>query len=118
MSRDRFRQIWKPWHFNNNQDITDESDRLFKVRPVLNYFVEKFNNIYKPKQQVSLDESTIPWRGRLFFRVYNAGKLIKYGILIRILSESDTSYICNFQVYAAQELRLIETIQVGIQGEF
>lgn len=60
MSRDRFRQIWKAWHFNNNEDISDDSDRLFKVRPILNYFVEKFNNIYKPKQQVSLDEGIVP----------------------------------------------------------
>jgi len=50
----------------------------------------------------------------LFFRVYNAGKLIEYGILIRILSESDTDYICNFQVYAAQGLRLIETIHTVV----
>ncbi|XP_015190455.1 PREDICTED: piggyBac transposable element-derived protein 4-like [Polistes dominula] len=110
MSRDRFRQIWTAWHFNNNENITDESDRLYKVRPILNYFSEKFNNIYKPKQQISLHEGIIPWRGRLFFKVYNAENIIKYGILIRILSESDTGYICNFQVYAAQGSPLIETI--------
>jgi len=114
MSRDRFRQIWKAWHFNNNEDIIDDSDRLVKVRPIVNYFLEKFNNIYKPKQQVSLDEGIVSWRGRLFFIVYNAGKIIKYGILIRILSESDTGYICNFQVYAAQGSRLIETIRTVV----
>lgn len=114
MSRDRFNQIWRAWHFNNNEDITDPSDRLEKVRPIINHFVEKFKNIYKPKQQVSLDEGIIPWRGRLFFRVYNAGKIIKYGILVRILSESDTGYICNFEIYAAQGLRLIETIQTVV----
>ena len=110
-SRDRFRQLWRAWHFNNNEEITDQSVRLMKVGPVINYFVEKFINIYKPKQHVSLDEGIIPWRGQLFFRVHNAGKLIKYGILVRILSESDTGYICNFEIYAAQGLRLIETIQ-------
>jgi len=113
MSRDRFRQIWKAWHFNNNEDIIDDSDRLVKVRPIVNYFLEKFNNIYKPKQQVLLDEGIVPWRG-LFFKVYNAGKFIKYGILIRILSESDTGYIRNFQVYAAQGSRLIETIRTVV----
>ncbi|XP_035731243.1 uncharacterized protein LOC118445669 [Vespa mandarinia] len=49
-----------------------------------------------------------------YSKVYNAGKIIKYGILIRILSESDTGYICNFKVYAAQGLRLIETIRTVV----
>lgn len=31
-------------------DITDYYVRIFKVRPILNYFVEKFNNNYRPKQ--------------------------------------------------------------------
>lgn len=76
--------------FNNNEDITDDSDLIFKVSHILNYFVEKFKNIYKAKQQASLAEGIIPWRVKLLFRVYNPGKYIKYGKLIRILSESDT----------------------------
>lgn len=110
-SRDRFRQIWAAWHFNNNEDITEESGRLVKVMPIISYFSDKFINVCKPRRNLSLDEGMIPWRGRLFFRVYNAGKLTKCGILVRILSESDTGYICNFETYAAEGQRLIETIQ-------
>ncbi|XP_053960478.1 piggyBac transposable element-derived protein 4-like [Anastrepha ludens] len=112
MSRDRFRQIWKAWHFNNNENTTGASDRLIKVRPIIDYFQPKFMKIYKPKQQLSLDEGIIPWRGRLFFRVYNAGKLTKYGILVRMLCDSETGYICNMQIYSAQGIRLIETIHI------
>uniref|UniRef100_A0ABF7PQ92 piggyBat transposase n=1 Tax=Myotis lucifugus TaxID=59463 RepID=A0ABF7PQ92_MYOLU len=114
MTRDRFRQIWKAWHFNNNADIVNESDRLCKVRPVLDYFVPKFINIYKPHQQLSLDEGIVPWRGRLFFRVYNAGKIVKYGILVRLLCESDTGYICNMEIYCGEGKRLLETIQTVV----
>ncbi|CAK9796320.1 PiggyBac transposable element-derived protein 4 [Anthophora quadrimaculata] len=111
MTRDRFRMIWKTWHFNNNEELTDKSDRLSKIRPLLNYFVPKFINVYKPIQQLSLDEGIIPWRGRLFFRVYNPMKIVKYGILVRILCESTTGYMCHFEIYCAEGKRLIDTIE-------
>uniref|UniRef100_A0A0N5C6W1 DDE_Tnp_1_7 domain-containing protein n=1 Tax=Strongyloides papillosus TaxID=174720 RepID=A0A0N5C6W1_STREA len=110
MSRNRFEQIWTFWHFNNNEEMTNSSSRLFKIQPVLEYFVHKFNTVYKPKQNLSLDEGMIPWRGRLSFRTYNPGKIVKYGLLVRILSESDTGYICNLEIYTADGKKLEETI--------
>jgi len=50
MSRNRFRQISSALHFANNTNITNNSDRLFKILPIINYFVPKFINIYKPQQ--------------------------------------------------------------------
>lgn len=114
MSRDRFRQIWRAWHFNNNENVQDDSDRLCKVRPLLDFFLPKFKEVYKPIQQLSLEEGIVPWRGRLFFRDYNAGKMIKYGILVRMVCESNTGYICNFEIYCGEGKRLIETIQTVV----
>ena len=112
MSRDRFRQIWKSWHFCDNLTLINANNgRLAKIQPVLDYFIPKFLNVYKPRQQLSLDESIIPWRGRLSFRVYNAGKIIKYGILVRMVCESTSGYICNFKIYAAEKNPLLHTIQ-------
>ena len=31
--------------------------------------------------------------------VYNTGKITKYGILLRMVCESSTGYICNLQIY-------------------
>uniref|UniRef100_A0A1A9URV2 PiggyBac transposable element-derived protein domain-containing protein n=1 Tax=Glossina austeni TaxID=7395 RepID=A0A1A9URV2_GLOAU len=63
MSRNRFIQIWKMWHFCNNDMMIDKSDRLFKIRNIINYMENKFQTVYTPKQQFSLDEGIIPWRG-------------------------------------------------------
>ncbi|KFM65504.1 hypothetical protein X975_13745, partial [Stegodyphus mimosarum] len=68
MTRERFHMLWKAWHFNNNEDLTDESERLSKVRPLLNCFVSKFINVYKPIQQLSLDEGIIPRRGEVILQ--------------------------------------------------
>jgi hypothetical protein len=81
-----------------------------KVQPVLNYFKKRFNEVYKPCQQLSLDECIIPWRGRLSFRTYNLAKIVKYGVLVRAVSEALTGYICNFEVYAGQGMKLENTI--------
>ena len=31
MSRDRFKEIWRWWHFVNNDEMDESSDRLFKI---------------------------------------------------------------------------------------
>ena len=50
------------------------------------------------------------WRGRLRFRVYNPGKITKYGILVRMVCESSTGYICNLQIYDGKCGPLTETV--------
>jgi hypothetical protein len=66
--------------------------------------------VYKPTQQLSLDEVTIPWRGRLCIRTYNPVKLTKFGLLLRVVTESTSDFIRNFNIYAAEGMRLEETI--------
>ncbi|KAF8773055.1 hypothetical protein HNY73_015750 [Argiope bruennichi] len=51
----------------------------------LRYFQSQ--SMYVPKQQLSLDEAMIPWRGRLKFKTYNPAKITKYGILVRMVCE-------------------------------
>lgn len=110
LSRDRFRQIWAAWHFSNNAEADLSADRLQKVRPILDYFLPKFKNVYKPKRELSLDESIMAWRGRLVFKVYNASKINKYGVLIRMVCEATSGYVCNLRVYSGQGYPLQATI--------
>uniref|UniRef100_G1Q6F5 PiggyBac transposable element-derived protein domain-containing protein n=1 Tax=Myotis lucifugus TaxID=59463 RepID=G1Q6F5_MYOLU len=110
MSLHRFEQIWTFWHFNDNAKMDSRSERLFKSQPVLDYFLHKFRTIYKPKQQLSLDEGMIPWRGRFKFRTYNPAKITKYSLLVRMVCESDTGYICNMEIYTAEGRKLQETV--------
>lgn len=107
MPRNRFRQLWKYWHFNNNEHC---HERLDKIKPVYLNFVEKFQRIYKPEKELSLDENIIPWMRRLSFRIYNPAKIIKYGILVRMVYEASSAYIYNFEIYYAQGKSLITTI--------
>jgi len=47
----------------------------------------------------------VPWRGHLKFRTYNPGK-IKYGVMVRMMCEAVTGYICNTEIYSAEGKKL------------
>jgi hypothetical protein len=66
------------------------------------YCVQKFGPVYSPKRELSLDGTMIPWWGHLKFKPYNPGKITKYGVLVRIVCEAVSGYICNREIYAAK----------------
>lgn len=73
-------------HFapNPKENEPEPEDRLYKVRFVVDHFNNKMTEIYSPGKELSLDESMVLWRGRLFFRQYILGKRHKYGIKLYI----------------------------------
>jgi len=48
----------------------------------------------------------IPWWGHLKFRTYNPGKITKYGVLVRMVCEALSGYICNMEIYSAEGKKL------------
>ncbi|XP_046404158.1 piggyBac transposable element-derived protein 4-like [Ischnura elegans] len=76
-------------HFNENPGENDPepSDRLYKIRPLLDFFEKRMREIDYPNRSLSLDESMLLWRGRLLFRQYVQGKRHKFGIKIYMLTE-------------------------------
>ena len=57
----------------------------------------------------------IKWRGQLRFKTYNPRKLTKYGILVKMVNESETGYICNLEIYKGEGKKLQETILSVLQ---
>lgn len=99
MSRDRFLLIMRCLHFTTNPPQGENpADRLYKVRPIINFFNDKMSAIYKPGKQLSLDESMVLWRGRLVFRQYVKNKRHKYGIKMYMLAEPN-GVVLNSIVY-------------------
>jgi hypothetical protein len=110
MSRNSFETIWQVWHFSDNSQQIKDSGRLFRIVPVYKYFGQKFRSLYSPTQELSLDEAMIPWWGHLAFRTYNPGEKTKYGLLVRMMCEVVSSYICNMEIYAAEGKKLQDTV--------
>ena len=60
MSRNRYEQIWRCLHFNNNELLQQSTNGLFKIQPLLDFFLERFQTTHEPNQQLSLNEAMIP----------------------------------------------------------
>lgn len=73
----RFRQISRFLHFSDNE-TADSSDRLRKVRPIINLQNEKFKEIYTPNEYVSIDESLMKYKGRLAYKQFNPSKRARF----------------------------------------
>jgi len=110
MSRNRFQLIQRYLHFSDNNAAGTNEDCLYKIRTILDIVVNNFRTNYVPDREISLDEGMLGWRGRLRFHVYNPSKISKYGILVRMVCECSTGYICNLQIYDGKCGPLTETV--------
>jgi hypothetical protein len=103
MAKDRFLLILSNLHIVNNNDTIPHGqpgyDALFKVRPFINVLQNKFSDVYQPEQDLSFDEGTCPFKGRIKFRVYNPQKPKKFGMKLFQVCEADSGYCIGFDIY-------------------
>ena len=113
MSRDRFFDILRNLHVAEDpaQNIPkDEQDSLWKIRPVIDKLLSKFKSLFYPGKQLSLDEATCGFKGRVNFLVYQPKKPQKWGIRIYQLCDAVTGYTCNFRIYSGQKSRTYDVV--------
>lgn len=113
MSRNRFELILRMLHFANNEINHNKDDRLFKVRHLLDMLNANFKYHYTPNQEICVDESLIPFRGRVIFRQYNKNKRHKYGIKLFKLC-SNPGYTVKVQVYVGKNYDSVNTTPTNV----
>lgn len=79
------------------------SKGMDKVRDFATAVKINFQNVNKPSQNLSLDESLLAFRGRLSFRQYIKSKKARYGIKFYVLT-TDDGYILNYKIYEGKQL--------------
>ena len=110
LSRNRFQLLLNCFHFADNE-LVEESNRLAKIQPLIDLLTRNFQEIYVPGENFVIDETLIPWRGRLIFRQYIPNKTHRYGIkLFKLCSEKGYTY--NLSVYSGQ--RVLGERDVGL----
>jgi hypothetical protein len=99
--RNRFQLLLRFFHLANNDDILDH-DRLGKIQPLIDMLVKTYNDAKIPGENVVIDESMIPFRGRLIFRQYLPNKSSKYGIKLYKLCDS-IGYTYKIIIYSGKD---------------
>ena len=77
MSRNRFELLLHLWHFTDNE-LCPPGDRTFKIHPFIEKIVNKYQEVFTPSSTFCVDESLVPFRGRLIFKQYIPLKTHKY----------------------------------------
>ena len=106
LSRNKFQDIL--WNFqvanakNNALPGSPNHDPLAKICPLLEMCQMNFCLWYTPSEYISLDESTMAFKGRVKFLQFNPLKPNKFHIKLFVVSEHLSGYISGFLVYTAK----------------
>ncbi|XP_053613881.1 piggyBac transposable element-derived protein 4-like [Plodia interpunctella] len=73
-----------------------------KIKKIIDILTMNFRNVYKPEKELSLDESLLLYRGRLYFRQYIKSKKARYGIKFYVLATAD-GYVLDVIMYSGKD---------------
>lgn len=82
-------------------------DKLYKLRPIINFIENSFAKYYQPQQKLVVDECKVKFKGRNSMKQYMRDKPVKRGFKIWMLC-TQTGYNLKFKIYteAKKELEL------------
>lgn len=109
LSRDRFQNILSNLHIcddtenpapgQTSDNGRKKHDPLAKIRSFIDMMDRNFLQVYKPLQDISIDEGSMPWKGRLKFKQYNPSKPARFHVKLFQVCEAKSSYIVGFKVF-------------------
>ncbi|KAJ8933811.1 hypothetical protein NQ314_013783 [Rhamnusium bicolor] len=115
LPKNRFQILLKTWHFANNENANTD-DRLNKISQLLPKLQQSFQAPIIPGEFICIDETLVPFKGRLKFKQYISNKRFKFGIkLFKLCLEGE--YLYDFKVYCGQERDPAEEHTVPFQSE-
>ncbi|XP_035224253.1 piggyBac transposable element-derived protein 4-like [Stegodyphus dumicola] len=103
MSCRNFSWILGNLHLNDNvlepkrNDVN--FDRLYKVRPLLDYLSKRFLDALHPSENQSIDESMIKFKGRSTIKQYMPKKPIKRGFKVWMRCD-ESAFASQFEIYS------------------
>ena len=117
MPRDRFLILLQFFHVvnNNDQPLRDDAayDKAFKIRPVIDYLVPKWQQYFGPDRELSVDESIIPFKGRTTLKQYMPDKPNKWGLKAWCLADAASGYVYNWKLYLGKEKKRPQDMPVS-----
>jgi Transposase IS4 len=117
MPKNRFYEVLSNIHLNDNSLIPrNNTDKLYKVRPLLEGLNRQFGILYTGTRVLSVDESMIRFKGRSSIKQYNPMKPIKRGFKIWCLADM-MGFVKKFDIYQGRNEALKEKYEGYQLGE-
>jgi hypothetical protein len=115
ITRERLELPRKFLHFSDNESQTTYQGppKLFKIFPIIFHLNNKFQTLYLPYQNISVDESLALWKSRLSFKQFLPLKYSKFGIKSFELCDSQTGYLWSVLIYTGKETRIESPLITG-----
>lgn len=112
MTRNRFESLLSSLHLADNSSY-DGINRLYKISPFLDLLNTAFQSAYKPGKKVCIDESLVPFRGRIIFKQYIPNKRHRYGIKLFKLCAVG-GYTSKVEIYAGKDTSRIGSVASSV----
>jgi len=115
MNVNAFGKIKRFLHLNNN-DLNNGTDRLHKLRPLLDMLRCQFKSV-PLEEQLSIDEQMVPFKGHHGLKQYLPKKPHKWGYKIYVLS-GVSGFACDTEVYSGKDDNILteDETNVGASG--
>ena len=116
VSRNRFEEMLRYLHVSDNAHL-DVGDKMSKARPLLSHMHETFLTYFRAvqTQNLSIDESMVPYYGRHSCKQLIRGKPIRFGYKVWMLSTS-LGYMVKFEPYQGAKARQAVYPGLGMGG--
>ena len=106
MGRNTFQTILPNFQVSDTTLDLPRNDRrydpLFKVWPFIDMIERSFVRTYKCGRDLSFDEGSMAWKGRVLFKCYNPAKPAKWHLKSFEVSDAKTGDLMGFEVYTGQ----------------
>ena len=79
-----------------------EYDPAYKVAELRDYLQVRYERLFVPGRQLSLDETLVRTFGRVKFKVRIISKSARYGIKIYVLTDSETAFVLKVIFYTGK----------------
>ena len=103
MSRDEYHNIQTFLHLCDNETYPKKTDPEYDPRKKIGFLFtslcESFWKVWSPRQHLSIDEGSIPFKGRVSFKCYNPSKPDKYHIKTFKVVDSSNNYCLELDLY-------------------
>ena len=103
ISRGRFEEITRYLHFVDSDTLLSRDhpqfSRLQRVDPIIDHLKHRFQSVYYPHCEVSIDEAMIPFKGRSSMKQYLPLKPVKRGFKVWVIADATNGYTYDLNVY-------------------